>query len=196
MTGEHYLGVPRYIPAPQDALGRPVVDRDYPLRLITFREISHTKSRTVANYWLLATLPENTFLMHEDDAENLGLGEGDWVRLVSATNPDGVWPLGNGTVRPMVGRVRTTQGLRPGLVAFSLGHGHWAYGASDVVIDGDTVEGDERRAKGFHGNAAMRLDPHLEDVCLSDLTGGSAVFYDTSVRLEPASESEARVVTV
>jgi len=196
MTGEHYLGVPRYVPAPQDALGRPVVDRDYPLRLITFREISHTKSRTIANYWLLATLPENTFLVHEDDAENFGLGKGDWVRLVSATNPDGVWPLGNGTVRPMVGRVQTTQGLRPGLVAFSLGHGHWAYGASDVVIDGDTVEGDERRAKGFHGNAAMRLDPHLEDVCLSDLTGGSAVFYDTSVRLEPASESEARVVAV
>ena len=196
MTGEHYFGVPRYVPAPQDALGRPVVDRDFPLRLITFREITHTKSRTIANYWLLANLPENAFLLHEDDASELGLGDGDWVRLVSATNPDGVWPLGNGNARPMVGRVQTTQGLRPGLVAFSLGHGHWAYGASDVVIDGDTVKGDERRAKGFHGNAAMRLDPYLKNTCLADLTGGSAVFYDTSVRLEPASEPEASVVSV
>ena len=57
---------------------------------------------------------------------------------------------------------------------FSVGHGHWAYGASDVVIDGDTVEGDRRRAAGFHGNAAMRIDPHLKDTCLADLTGGSA----------------------
>jgi hypothetical protein len=57
---------------------------------------------------------------------------------------------------------------------FSVGHGHWAYGASDVVIDGDTVEGDRRRAAGFHGNAAMRIDPHLKNTWLADLTGGSA----------------------
>jgi hypothetical protein len=72
-----------------------------------------------------------------------------------------------------------------------LGHGHWAYGASDVTIDGDTVKGDSRRAKGFHGNAAMRIDPHLKNTCLADLSGGSAVFYDTSVKLEPASEADA-----
>jgi hypothetical protein len=37
----------------------------------------------------------------------------------------------------------------------------------------------------------MRIDPHLKNTCLADLTGGSAVFYDTSVKLEPASESDA-----
>ena len=94
----------------------------------------------------------------------------------------------------MVERVRTTKGLRPGVAAFSLGHGHWAYGAGDVRIDGELVRGDERRAKGLHGNAAMRLDPHLGNVTLSDLAGGSAVFYDTSVRLEPATEDEARML--
>lgn len=94
----------------------------------------------------------------------------------------------------MVGKVKVIEGLRPGTVAFSLGHGHWAYGATDIVIDGDTVKGDERRAGGFHGNAAMRLDPHLGDVTLSDLTGGSAVFYDTGVRLERATERESIVL--
>jgi hypothetical protein len=39
----------------------------------------------------------------------------------------------------------------------------------------------------------MRIDPHLENTCLADLTGGSAVFYDTWVTLEPASESDAAV---
>jgi anaerobic selenocysteine-containing dehydrogenase/Ni/Fe-hydrogenase subunit HybB-like protein len=196
MTGEHYSGVARYFPAPTSAIGEPVVDPAFPLRLITFREITHTKSRTIVDYWLLANLPENALLLNVADAKELGFRDGDWARLVSATNPAGVWPLGNGTERPMVGKIKTTQGLRPGVVAFSLGHGHWAYGASDVSIDGDTVKGDKRRAKGFHGNAAMRLDPHLKDVCLSDLTGGSAVFYDTSVKLERASASDARLVAV
>ena len=194
MTGEHYPAVATYIPAPQDALGRPVADEGFPLRLITFREIQHTKSRTAGNYWLQALLPENSLLLNVVDAKRLGFAEGDWARLVSASNPDGAWPLGNGKQRPMVGKIRTTEGLRPGVVAFSLGHGHWAYGATDVEIDGETVRGDERRAKGLHGNAAMRIDPHLKNTTLSDLTGGSAVFYDTQVKLEPASEEDARVV--
>jgi hypothetical protein len=83
----------------------------------------------------------------------------------------------------MVGKLRAIQGIRPGVVAFSLGHGHWAYGASDVVVDGKVIKGDPRRSKGIHANAAMRVDPVLKNTCLSDLTGGSAVFYDTQVKL-------------
>jgi anaerobic selenocysteine-containing dehydrogenase/Ni/Fe-hydrogenase subunit HybB-like protein len=191
MTGEHYPGVAVYIPAPRSTTGEDIADTDFPLRLITFREIMHTKSRTVANYWLLDLLPENHLLLNTVDARRLGYGDGDWARLVSATNPDGTWPIAEGKTWPMVGKVKVTEGLRPGVVAFSLGHGHWAYGAQDIVIDGDTVKGDHRRAAGFHGNAAMRLDPHLENTCLVDLAGGSAVFYDTSVKLEPASEADA-----
>jgi anaerobic selenocysteine-containing dehydrogenase/Ni/Fe-hydrogenase subunit HybB-like protein len=191
MTGEHYPGVAVYVPAPRSSLGKDVVDPGFPLRLITFREIVHTKSRTGANYWLLDLLPENRFLLNSATAADLSFGDGDWVRLVSETNPEGAWPIGNGRTWPMVGKVRVVEGLRPGVVAFSLGHGHWAYGATDVVIDGETVKGDRRRANGFHGNAAMRIDPYLKNTCLADLIGGSAVFYDTSVRLERASESDA-----
>jgi anaerobic selenocysteine-containing dehydrogenase len=194
MTGKHYSGTPRYVPAPADVLGRPVEDEGFPLRLITFREIMHTKSRTATNYWLLSLLPENSVLVSNTDARELGLADGDWVRVVSASNPDGAWPLGNGKKRPMVGKVRRLEGIRPGVAAFSLGHGHWAYGASDVEIDGDVIRGDERRGRGLHANAAMRIDPHMKNTTLGDLTGGSAVFYDTNVRLEPASEDEARVL--
>jgi hypothetical protein len=35
----------------------------------------------------------------------------------------------------------------------------------------------------MHGNAAMRTDPVLKDVTLSDIAGGSAVFYDSKVKL-------------
>jgi anaerobic selenocysteine-containing dehydrogenase len=191
MTGEHYPGVAVYVPAPRSSTGEDIVDADFPLRLVTFREIMHTKSRTGGNYWLQDLLPENHLLINSADAREQGLDDDDWVRLVSETNPDGEWPIGVDKTWPMVGKIKVVEGLRPGVVAFSLGHGHWAYGATDIVIDGDTVKADERRATGFHGNAAMRIDPYLKNTCLADITGGSAVFYDTSVRLERASESEA-----
>jgi len=69
-------------------------------------------------------------------------------------------------------------------VTFVLGFGNWANGARDMVIDKKTIKGDERRGKGIHANAAMLTDSYLKNTCLSDLAGGSAVFYDTKVRLE------------
>ncbi len=185
MTGKSFPGVATYIPAPQDALGRPIADEKagFDMQLITYREISQTKSRTVSNYWLTALLPENAILLNKRDADRMKLEDGDQVRVTSASNPDGVWDLRNGTKKPMVGKVRVIQGIRPGVAAYSLGHGHWAYGASDVVIDGKVIKGDPRRAKGVHANAALRVDPHIKNTTLSDLTGGSAVFYDTCVKL-------------
>jgi anaerobic selenocysteine-containing dehydrogenase len=185
MTGKSFPGVATYIPAPQDALGRLIEDEKagFDMHLITYREISQTKSRTVSNYWLTALLPENALLLNKRDADRMSLKDGDQVRVTSASNPEGVWDLKNGTKKPMVGKVRVIQGIRPGVVAYSLGHGHWAYGASDVVIDGKVIKGDPRRARGIHANAAIRVDPHIKNTTLSDLTGGSAVFYDTRVKL-------------
>ena len=52
-----------------------------------------------------------------------------------------------------------------------------------MVIDGVTVEADARRATGVHANAAMRIDPVLKNTGLVDTTGGSAVFYQSQVKL-------------
>jgi len=52
-----------------------------------------------------------------------------------------------------------------------------------VEIDGEVVNGDARRAKGLHANAVMRTDTVNPNTCLSDVVGGSAVFYDTRVKL-------------
>jgi anaerobic selenocysteine-containing dehydrogenase len=183
LTGEHYKGYPNYAPAPTDMAGRPVKDPGFDLRLITHREITHTKSRTIANYWLLGIDPEGVFVINRLDAQRLGLKDGDLAKVVSATNPEGEWDLKNGDRKPMVGKIRVIEGIRPGVISFSLGMGHWAYGSRDVVIDGETVKGDERRGKGIHANAALRTDPLLPNTCLTDPVGGSAVFYDTDVRL-------------
>jgi anaerobic selenocysteine-containing dehydrogenase len=188
MTGKPFPGIAAYLPSPVDALGRPLGDEQagYDLRMITFREIYHTKSRTVANYWLTSLLPDNGVLMNTRDADRLGLRDGEQVRILSASNPQGIWDFKNGQTRPIAGRLRVTQGIRPGVVAFSLGHGHWAYGAGDVVIDGQVVKGDPRRAAGIHANAAIRVDPVIKNTTLSDLTGASAVFYDTNVKVTRA----------
>ncbi len=83
----------------------------------------------------------------------------------------------------MIGQVRVEQGLRPGVVAFSLGFGHWAAGSSQFIIDGVAIPADPRRARGVHGNAAMRLDPVLKNTGLVDPVGGSAVFYQSPVKV-------------
>jgi tetrathionate reductase subunit A len=184
MTGKRFPGIATYLPT-ADALGRPIPDQadEYPFHLITHREIFHTKSRTIADYWLLAIYPENFVVINRKDADRMQLSDGDRVKIVSATNPDGAWPVGNGRAVPMIGKVKVVEGMRPGVVSFSLGNGHWAYGAADISVDGKVVHGDARRATGIHANAAMRTDPYLKNTCLVDVVGGSAVFYDTRVKL-------------
>jgi tetrathionate reductase subunit A len=97
------------------------------------------------------------------------------VKVVSATNKEGVWDLKNGTKKPMVGKAQVTETIMPGVVTFTLGFGHWATGA--------VVKGDPRRATGVHANAAMWIDPYLKNTGMLDPVGGSASFYDTKVKL-------------
>jgi anaerobic selenocysteine-containing dehydrogenase len=188
MTGKPFIGIASYIPAPTDVLGNPIEDKEdgFDLNLITYRVIQHTKSRTVSNYWLLSIQPENSILINKRDAERLGFKDGDEVKIISKTNSDGMWNLTDGDKKPMVGKLKAIQGIRPGVVAFSLGFGHFAYGARDITVDGKVVKRDKRREKGIHANAVMRLDPVLKNTPLEDLTGGSVSFYDTKVKLVKA----------
>jgi anaerobic selenocysteine-containing dehydrogenase len=185
MTGEFYLPHADYIEGPRDCLGHPINDEinGYDMTLITYKTVSQTKSRTIGNYWLHALYPENTVEISAMDARRLGLVSGNKVKVISATNKAGIWDLGHGNQKPMIGVINVKQGIRPGVVAFSLGHGHWAFGASEVVIDGQTVPSDLRRSAGIHANAAMRLDPIIKNTGLVDTVGGSAVFYQSQVKL-------------
>lgn len=186
MTGEHLFGYAKFIEGPFDVTGQKLDDESagYDLRMITHREIMQTKSRTSSNYWLLSLLPENSLIINTLDAQERGLKDGDLVRITSPTNPNGEWDLMNGRTVPMIGKVQVTEGIRPGVVSFALGFGHWSYGGVDIHINGQTISGDARRVKGFHANAAMRVDPYLKNTTLVDPVGGSAVFYDTYIKIE------------
>lgn len=184
ITGKHYPGFATYLPI-ADVADKEVHDENegFDLHMITYRDVTQTKSRTIVDYWLSAVRPENFVLINKVDAQRLGFTEGDQVKFTSKTNPEGHYDLKNGTLKPMVGKIKVVQGIRPGIIAFSLGHGHWANGSSDMVVDGKKIKGDPRRATGVHANAAMRLDDYLKNTCLLDPIGGSVSFYDTKVKL-------------
>jgi len=185
MTGKTYLPYADFVDGPRDVLGRKLDDeaKGFDLTLITYKPIMGTKSRTIPDYWLLALYPENFIEISPVDARRLNLTDGDKAKIISASNEEGEWNLGPIGKKSMIGHIRVLEGLRPGVVAFSLGHGHWAYGASSVVIDGMEVPADPRRATGIHANAAMRVDPVLKNTGLVDLVGGSAVFYQSQVKV-------------
>jgi anaerobic selenocysteine-containing dehydrogenase len=179
LTGAYMSGIPTYLPI-ADSLGNPLDHKGAPFTVITNRSMLATKSRTISNYWLTDVLPENSIEMSNFDARRLGFKEGEQVWLLSTANPEGKWNLGNGQTKPLLGRLRLTDRIRNGVIAFELGYGHWAYGSSNQTIDGDLIPGDPRRGTGIHANSAMVVDPHLRSP-LSDVVGGSAVFYDTKV---------------
>src|SRR3989338_4238723 len=83
-----------------------------------------------------------------------------------------MWDLKNGRKYPVGGKLKITYGIRRGVVAVSYHYGHWAYGSSDVIIDGVLVKGDPRRGTGINPNAIRRMDPILKDVPPSDPIGG------------------------
>ncbi len=184
MTGEYFDGLPKVEPI-MDAASNPVT-ADGDLQLITYKEVTGGQSRTQGAYWLQAVLPENFVYLNSRDASRMGLKNGDMVRLTSSSLPSGKFDLGDGRTYEVKGKVRVIEGLRPGTVSVSWSYGHWAYGSNDVVINGETVKGDPRRARGTVPNPVMWLDPVVGDVCLTDPIGGSASFYDTFVKVEKA----------
>ncbi len=176
MTGERYPAWAVYIAPHHDSLGRKIEDADYPFDLITYKVVSRTNWRTDEHYWSMGFAPENTVDMSRRDADRLGFKDGQFVKLASASNPEGVWDFKNGTVQPCAGRLRVLEGIRPGVVAVSASFGHWFHGARDIEVDGDTIRGDPRRGTGVNPNVVMRADPHLKDICVSDHVGGNTAY--------------------
>ncbi|RMG83309.1 MAG: molybdopterin oxidoreductase, partial [Bacteroidetes bacterium] len=182
-TGKRFSGLGIYEPV-RGFDGKEIKRSDFGLQLITYKDILGGHSRTVGpDYWLTSITPENKIIINAQTAKELGVEDGDEVKLVSATNKEGIWDLKNGTKIPVKGKVEVRQGMRPGVVAVSWSYGHWAYGAQDVVIDGEVVKGEERRSRGLCPNSVMETDPVLKNVTLEDVIGGSASFYDSKVNL-------------
>jgi anaerobic selenocysteine-containing dehydrogenase len=172
MTGDYFPGVGKFVPI-ADAKGNSIDDPGYPLHLITYKVAIHTMSRTIANPSLQQIWPENKVELYTKDAEALGIKDGDKVLVTSKTNDKGE-----------VGTAKIREGIRPGVVAISHNYGHWQYGASSFDVDGEIVNGENRRSAGITANPIMRIDTSIGGVSVGDKAGGSSSFFDTKVRVK------------
>lgn len=181
LTGKRFVGTAYYEP-PHDLRGRPLDRLDpparYPFVLTTYKTAVQSKSFTIADPWLLELAPEAFVDMSPIDAQRLGLRAGDSVRVHSSTYPRGI-----------VGRVRPLPGVRPGVVVFPHGYGHWQYGSGGYSVNGRKADGDRARNAPVRLNALMRLDPALAapdgwTIGLLDPLGGGQAYFETRVAVE------------
>ncbi|HXG59536.1 MAG TPA: molybdopterin-dependent oxidoreductase [Thermoanaerobaculia bacterium] len=173
MTGQVYDPLPKVVPI-SDVLDRPIAeDPAFPYTMVTYKNAYHGQARTIQNPWLQGIKPENFVEINPLDGRRLGLENYDLVRLTGR----------NGATA--TGRVRFTEGIRPGVVAISHHYGHWESGGNpNVSVDGQKLFSDPARLRGIAPNPLMMKDPVLKNVCLQDKIGGSASFFDSSVKIE------------
>jgi anaerobic selenocysteine-containing dehydrogenase len=197
VTSQRFSGVPQYQGLQHMDGSAVIFPAAYNLELFTYKEIWGGQSRTGGNYvGQLALMPENFIYLNAQDAQQMGLVEGNVVQL---QGPDftGQFEVGPGGQTSVVqGRVKIVQGLRPGAVSVSWHFGHWAYGARDVVIDGQTIHGEAMRGRGLVPNPAMAVDAYLKDVTLTDPIAGDAVYSGSKVRLVKVAEGDTTAMPV
>ena len=172
VTGEYYSGVAQYKPITHSD-GTAVSDHDYHFKLITYKTVHHGQARTNVNPWLMLMIPENPVEISAQDAAALRIETGDRVKILSASNREGI-----------VGKARVTQGLKPGVVAISHHYGHWESHSRPIEIDGVAMPYDASRGAGIQPTLIMRTDNRYGNVSLQEPIGGSCSFYDTWVRVK------------
>jgi anaerobic selenocysteine-containing dehydrogenase len=160
-----------------DAKGNVVDDGpEFAFKVATYKPMYHSQGRTDSLPSLTRLEPENFVEMNTADARRLGLCNGDFVKVSSATNRRGVR-----------GRLKLTERVRPGVIAISHSRGRWEINSRPYRVDGALTAWDPRRGRGLNSNPIMRTDPNLPNVTLQDPIGGSSSFYDTNVKVERAS---------
>lgn len=183
ITSERFSGVPMF--RPLESMDGHIVTfpAEYPLHLFTYKEIWGGQSRTSGNYAAqLALMPENFVYLNQVDANQLGLVDGDIVRL-QGPGFGGEFAIASGQTAQVQGMVKAIQGIRPGAVMVSWHYGHWAYGARDIEIDGQTIKGEPVRGRGLVPNPAMVADAYLKNVSLTDPIAGDAAYTGSQVKL-------------
>ncbi|WP_456455898.1 4Fe-4S dicluster domain-containing protein [Thermovibrio sp.] len=188
LTGEKLWGTIMYYPS-TTYFGKLVeeVDRDYPFNAITYKSALHTQSRTIVYRQALIYEPDFQVKLNPKDAQELGVKEGDLVRIYSPSYPEG-----------LKAKVKITNLIRPKVVAYSHHFGHWQHGASPLYIEkaeevllggkkvanGNWTKVDKRRGVGITFNKLTRLDGELFNLPLVEPIGGIPDFSSTRVKIE------------
>ncbi len=174
MTGERFSGVPTWLPqvfADGSLIEVTYITRDWPFKLVCTKSQLQS-SHTIGSKRLRQIHKENAFVIHQEDADRLGLKRGDTVKLVTP----------GGTAE---GKADIRSGIAPGVIGIEHGFGHWALGARTMTIDGKTIKGEKARGVGIAYNLLGISDIKRKGIStLGDMVLGSNARQGIPARLE------------
>ena len=152
-TGEYESGVLHWCPetlADRTPLRDKYPAQDWPFTSTNYKPKFRSISMLSNSPIMQQICPANYIEMNSDDAQSLGIANGDWVDV---SNPTGDVMHAQAYVRG---------GIARGTFAVAYGYGHVAYGSQDVDIDGDVRKGNPAIAAGIH--LQTQLDPTVEGI--------------------------------
>ncbi len=163
--------LPTYTPIPshQNVEGEALV-------LVTFQPNVHTHWLTGNQMWLSEVVHDNPLWINTQTAHQLGIGQGDRVRVTSKA-----------------GRFEThawvTEGIHPQVVAVGDGCGHWGYGhvaRAERLKSKDPETSLVWWGKGTKHGTGAGVHPNVAIEASGDPIGGGQAWMDTVVRVERA----------
>ncbi|MBU1052499.1 MAG: molybdopterin-dependent oxidoreductase [Proteobacteria bacterium] len=187
LTGKRFSGSPGWLnPSNSKGMILDEMEKQYPYSIITYKSRLHTQSRSLWSNYAMEIQDENNIEININDCKQLGLKEGDNVKLVSESNPEGIQ-----------GKVQPTSLIRPGCIAVSFHFGHSQFGGSILevkkgdkvfqggksVMKGNFLISNPEFTKGLNFNDVALLDKNMNQTPMVDLVGGIPDFSSTRVKI-------------
>ncbi|HFQ80665.1 MAG TPA: tetrathionate reductase subunit TtrA [Desulfobacterales bacterium] len=174
LTGERFSGVPIWHAltfADGSPLAKTYKASQWPFYLVCTKSQLQS-SHTIGAQRLRQIHKVNAVIIHQQDADRLGLKRGDSVKLVTP----------GGTAE---GKADIRGGIAPGVIGIEHGFGHWGLGARTTTIGGKTMPGEKARAAGIAHNLLGIADITRKDLStLGDIVLGSNARQGIPARLE------------
>ncbi len=149
------------------------------LIMTTFKVNVHTQSRTSSCKWLSEISHSNPLWINPKTAENMGINDGDLVRVTSK-------------IGYLVTRAHLTEGIHPKVVAIPTSSGHTKYGPVAEAkrkeknefgsTDSDVSKNLWWKDTGVHPNKIVPVS--------TDPIGGGQAWFDTVVSVEKAQPGD------
>ena len=177
MTGERYAGCPTWFPtrlADGSAMRQHFSEQDWPLSLTSYKS-NLMSSMSIAASRLRQVHPHNPISLNKDDAQRLGIANGDRIEL---STPGG----------SLQGVALVRNGIAKGAVAIEHGYGHKQLGAVAHLVNGQPTHANPQHANGVNLNTLGFADPTrpARDNVWIDWVSGGIVRQGLPVRIKRA----------
>lgn len=175
MTGERLIGCPTWHPT-RFADGSPMrehfSEKEWPLTMSSYKS-NLMSSMSIAASRLRQVHPHNPISLNREDAQALGIANGDRIRV---STPGG----------SVEGVALVRAGIRKGAIAIEHGYGHKQLGTVPQWVDGQAMAHNPEHGRGVNLNTLGFADPTRpeQDNIWVDWVSGSAVRQALPAKVE------------